>query len=97
MQINEIIEAITERKKLAEETIKKAEMDFKMDLKGLIAKSATDAELNRIKMASNREDRSMAPENYRPYFGNISSKWGLHFLSDRIIVPTEFRKKLLDT
>ena len=67
-----------------------------MDLKSLIAKSATDAELNRIKMTLNREDRSMAPENYRPYFGNISSK-GLHFLNDRIIVPTELRKKLLDT
>ena len=72
-------------------------MDFMMDLKSLIAKSATDAELNRIKKALNREDRSMAPEKYRPYFGNISSKWGLHFLNDRIIVPTELRKKLLDT
>ena len=39
----------------------------------------------------------MAPENYRLYFGNISSKWGLHFLNDRIIVATELRKKLLDT
>ena len=97
VQINQIIGAITEEKKLAEETIKKAEMDFMMDLKSLIAKSATDGELNRIKMALSREDCSMAPENYRPYFGNISSKWGLHFLNDRIIVPTELRKKLLDT
>ena len=39
-------------------------MDFMMDLKSLIAKSATDAELNRIKLALNREDHSMAPENY---------------------------------
>ena len=30
-----------------------------MDLKSLIAKSATDTELNRIKMALNREDRSL--------------------------------------
>ena len=97
VQINQIIGAITEGKKLAEETIKKAEMDFMMDLKSLIAKSATDAELNRIKLALNREDHSMAPENYRQYFENISSKWGLYFLNDRIIVPTELRKKLLDT
>ena len=97
VQINQIIGAITEGKKLAEETIKKAEMDFMMDLKSLIAKSATDAKLNRIKLALNREDHSMAPENYRQYFENISSKWGLYFLNDRIIVPTELRKKLLDT
>ena len=96
-QINQIIGSITEGKKLAEETIKKAEMDFMKDLKSLIAKSATDAELNGIKMALNRANRIIGPENYRSYFGNISSKWGLHFLNDRIIVPTELRKKLLDT
>ena len=51
VQTNQIIGAITEGKKLAEETIKKAEMDTMMDLKNLIAKSARDADLNRIKMA----------------------------------------------
>ena len=34
-----------------------------LDLKNLIAKSATDAELKRVKLASNREDRSMASEH----------------------------------
>ena len=72
-------------------------MDFMPDLKNLIAKSTTDAELNRVKLALNREDRNMAPEHYRPHFENISSKWGLTFLNDKIVVPTELRKKLLDT
>ena len=92
MQINQIIGTVTEGKKIAEETIKKAEMDFMLDLKNLIAKSATDAELNRVKLALNREDRNMAPEHYRPHFENISSKWGLTFLNDKIVVPTELRK-----
>ena len=39
----------------------------------------------------------MAPEHYRPHFENMSSKWGLTFLNDKIVVPTELRKKLLDT
>ena len=73
------------------------EMDLMLDLKNLIAKSTTDAELNRVKLALNREDRNMAPELYRPHFENISSKWGLTFLNDKIVVPTELRKKLLDT
>ena len=73
------------------------EMDLMLDLKNLIAKSTTDAELNRVKLALNREDRNMAPEHYRPHFENISSKWGLTFLNDKIVVPTELRKKLLDT
>ena len=97
VQINQIIGVVTEGKKATEETIKKTEMDFMLDLKNLIAKSTTDAELHRVKLALNREDRNMAPEHYRPHFENISSKWGLTFLNDKIVVPTELRKKLLDT
>ena len=58
-------------------------MDFMLDLKTLIAKSATD--------------RSIAPEHYRPHFEKIASKWGLTFLNDKITVATELRKKLPDT
>ena len=55
-----------------------------LDLKSLIAKSAaTDAELNRIKLALTREDRSMAPEHYRQQFKNISTKWGLTYVNDQ--------------
>ena len=97
VQINQIIGVVTEGKKVTEETIKKAEMDFMLDLKSLIAKSATDAELNRVKLSLTREDRSMAPEHYRQQFGNISTRWGLTFINDKIIVPTELRKKLLNT
>ena len=68
-----------------------------LDLKSLIAKSTTDADLNRIKLALTREDRSMAPEFYRQQIENISTKCGLTFVNDKIIVPTELRKKLLDT
>ena len=39
----------------------------------------------------------MAPEHYRPHFENVSSKWGLTILNDKIIVPTELLKKILDT
>ena len=70
-------------------------MDFMLDLKSMIAKSATDAELNRVKVALNLEDCSMAPEHYRQQFEDLSMKWGLTFLNDNIIVPTELRKKLL--
>ena len=49
VQIIQITGAVTEVKKIVEETIKRAELDFMLDLKILIAKSAMDAELNRIK------------------------------------------------
>ena len=72
-------------------------MDFMLDPKNLIVKSATDVEINRVKLALIREDRSMAPGHYRPHFETISSKWGLTFLNDKIIVPIELQKNLLDT
>ena len=97
MQINQIIGAVTEGKQATEETIKKAEMDFMLDLKSLIGKSATDAELNRIKLALTREDRSNALERYRHQFENITTRWVLTFVNDKIIIPTELRKKLLET
>ena len=39
----------------------------------------------------------MPPEHYRQQFENISTKRGLTFVNDKIIVPTEVRKKLLNT
>ena len=97
VQINQIFGAVTEGKKATEETVIKAEMDFMLYLKSLIAKSATDAELDRIKLALTREHRSMAPEYYRQQFENISTRWGLTFVNDEIIIPTEPQKKLLET
>ena len=97
MQINQVIDKLTGDKKATEEVIKKAEFNFMLDLKILIAKYNTDAELNRVRDAMRRTERNTAPDSYRPVFEKLSNKWGLTFNEDRIIVPTELRKKLLDT
>ena len=68
-----------------------------LDLKTLIAKSNTDAELNRVRDAMRQADKNTAPESYRTVFEKLSNKWKLTFNEDRIIIPTELRKKLLDT
>ena len=68
-----------------------------LDLKTLIAKSSTDAELNRVRDAMRRGEKNTAPEHYRTNFEKLNNKWGLRFNDDRIIVPAELRKKLLDT
>ena len=77
--------------------MKRAETAFMLDSKSMIAKSATDAELNQVKLALNREDHTMAPEHYKQQFENISLKWGLPFPNNKFIVPTELTKKLLDS
>ena len=97
IQINQIIDKLTGNKKSTEEVIKKAEFNFKLDLKPLNAKANTDAELSRVRDAMRRAKRNTAPESYRPVFEKLSNKWGITFNEDRIIVPTELRKKLFNT
>ena len=96
IQINQVIEKLT-GKKTTEGVIKEAEFNFMLDLEALMAKSSTDAELNRVRDAMPRAERSTAPEPYRPESEKLSNKRELTFNEDRIIVPTELRKKTLDT
>ena len=97
IQINQVIDKMIGNKKATEKTIKKAEFNFMLDLKTLIAKSATDAELNRVRDAMRRNDKNTAPEAYRTTFEKLSNKWGLTFSDHRIVVPNELRKKLMET
>ena len=62
-----------------------------------ILEEAADAELNRVRDAMRRNEKNTASEAYRTTFEKLSNKWGLTFNDDRIIVPTELRKKLLET
>ena len=88
---------ITGDKKGTEETIKEAEFKFMLDLKTLIAKSATDAELNRVRDAMRRGDKNTALVQYQPIFEKMPNKWGLTFNDEKIIIPTELRRKLMET
>ena len=97
VQINQIVGAVTERKKAAESAIKKAERKFMLDLKTMIAKSSTDAEMNRVKLATTQNDRDMARQGYKQQFNGRWMKWGLILNDDKIIVPNELRKNLLNT
>ena len=97
IQINQVIEKATGEKKNTEDTIKKAEFNFMLDLKTLIGKSSTDAELNHVWDAMRRGEKNTASDQCRTAFQKLTNKWGLKFNDDRKVVPTDLRKKLLDT
>ena len=96
IQINHIVGKLTGNKKITEENIKKAEFEFMMDLKTLIAKTAIDPELTRVRNSMRREDRETIPDGYRTVFDKLSIRWGLVFVDDQIVVPIDLRRKLLD-
>ena len=60
-----------------------------LDLKMLIA--------NRVRDAMRRGEKNTAPDQYRTKFEKLNNKWGLTFNDDRIVAPTQLRKKQLDT
>ena len=63
--MNLIVGKLTANKKDTEEHIKKAKLEFVMDLKTLISKTAIDPELTRVKKSMRREDRETIPEGCR--------------------------------
>ena len=68
-----------------------------LDLKTLIGKSPTDAELNRVRDAMRRGEKHTASDQCRTAFRKLTNKLGLKFNDDRKVVPTDLRKQLLDT
>ena len=94
IQINHIVGKLTSNKKITEEHIKKAEFEFMMDLKTLIAKTAIDPELTRVRNSVRREERETIPDGYRTVFDKLSIRWGLVFVDDQIVVPIDLRRKL---
>ena len=71
IQINHIVGKLSENKKITEETIKKAEFEFKLDLKTLISKTDIDPELTRVRASMRREDRDTTPDGYRSVFDKL--------------------------
>ena len=77
IQINHIVGKLSGNEKITENTIKKAEFDFMLDLKTLISKTAIDLELSRVRASMRREERDTTPDGYRPVFDKLSIRGGL--------------------
>ena len=94
--INHIVGKLSGNQKITEDTIKKAEFEFMMDLEILIARTAIDPELTSVRISMRREDREATPEGYKQVFGKLSIRLGLIFMDDQIVVPVDLRRRLLD-
>ena len=87
-EINHIVGNLTANKKITEENIKKVEFEYMLD--------AIDPELTLVRSSMRREDRETAPYGYKPVFEKLSIRWGIAFVDDQIVVPTDLRRRLLD-
>ena len=96
IKINHIVGKLTANKKVTKDHIKKAEFDFMMDFKTMIAKTTIDPELTRVRTSMRREDRETFPDGYRTVFDKLSIRWGLVFVDDQIVIPSDLRRRLLE-
>ena len=91
IQKNYIVGSLTENKKMTEENIKKAEVNFMLDLETHVSKTAIDPEIASIRASMRREERDTAVEGYRPVFDKVSIRWVLVFVDYQIAVLIDLR------
>ena len=92
IQIKHIVEKLSGKKKITEDTIKKAEYESKLGMESLISTTAIDPEHTRGRASMRREDRKTTPDGYMPVFDEPSTRWGLLFLDDQIVAPVDLRR-----
>ena len=71
IQINHIVGMLSGNE-ITEDTIKKVEFEFMLDLKRLISRTAIEPELTRVRASMRREDRETTPDRNRPVFNKLS-------------------------
>ena len=80
----------------AEQNFEKAEFIFMTDLKTLIHKTSVDPKLLQLKICVRNKHKERALEEFSLVFSEITERFGLLFAEDRIVVPEELKRPVLD-
>ena len=80
LHIYHVVGKMNTNKKVTEDHIKETEFVFLMDLKTLISKTAIDPELTRVRNSMRK----------------LSTRRGLIFVDDQIVILIDLRRRLLD-
>ena len=74
------------------ENIKKAEIDFILDLVIRISKIATYLEMKRFRASMSNEERKTTTESYKSVFEKLSIQGSLISMDILIAIPVDLRK-----
>ena len=69
---SDVVGNLTTNKKVTEDNIKKADIEFMLYIKTIVSKIAAEPELTRVRSSMRREDRETAPDSYKPVFEKLS-------------------------
>ena len=70
-----------------EETIRHTEQKFSMDVGTIAIETTNDENLLKSLVGLERQTLNQIPEEYKPYTTNLSTRFGVVFYKDKIIVP----------
>ena len=78
-----------------EHTVRETEKNFSTDLQLLMNETTNDPSLLKTLVCLERQQHEMIPEEYQTVRRKLSSRFGLVFMEDRIIVPKNLRTTVI--
>ena len=84
-----------EKKWDLEETIRQAEQKFATDLRTIAKETTDDEKLLKTLVCLGRRTLEQIPEEYKAYQRQLSTRFGVVFYDDRIIIPKSLRTTII--
>ena len=78
-----------------EQAVRETEKDFSTDLQLLMTETTNDASLLKTLVCLERQQHELIPEEYLSYRRKLSSRFGLVFMEDKIVVPKNLRTTVI--
>ena len=78
-----------------EETIRQAEQKFTTDLKTIATETTNDEKLLKTLVCLERRTLEQIPDEYKTYYKQLSTRFGVVFYDDRIIIPKSLRTTII--
>ena len=97
IRINRVAETNFTSTQRAEENVRKAEMDFMLDLQSIIKETAADPEILKVKLCLERDRKEQIPEEYKGVAKKLTTRGGELLVDDRIVVPKSLRSSALNS
>ena len=78
-----------------EETVRQVEQKFATDLKTTAGETTNDEKFLKTLVCLERRTYEQIPEEYREYKKNISTRFGVVFYDDKIMIPKSLRQTVI--
>ena len=96
IQINHVIGKPKMKNAEAKENLMTVELNFETDLKTLIHKTSEDQKFLQLKICVRKKQKKSASEELSPAFSKITERLRLLFPGDKIVVPEELKRQVVD-